>query len=102
GDAVLQKVAETMLVWARRPRDLAARYGGDELALILPESSTDAATTIARTMLDDVRALALPHAHSPAAPHVTLSIGIATCYPILEGHDIDLLRRADAALYRAK
>lgn len=102
GDAILQKVAETMVVWARRPRDLAARYGGDELALILPESSAHAATTIAQTMLEDVRALDLPHEHSPTAPHITLSIGIATYYPILEGHDIDLLKRADAALYRAK
>ncbi len=102
GDAVLRKVAETVLIWARRPRDLAARYGGDELALILPESSAHAATTIAQTILDDVRALGVPHAHSQVAPHVTLSIGIATFYPILEGHDIDLLKRADAALYRAK
>lgn len=102
GDAVLRKVSETMLVWARRPRDLAARYGGDELALILPESSAHAATTIAQTILDDVRALDMPHVHSPTAAHVTLSIGIATYYPILESHDIDLLKRADAALYRAK
>jgi diguanylate cyclase (GGDEF)-like protein len=102
GDELLRKVAEAILEWARRPRDLAARYGGDELALILPETSAHAATTIATTVLDDVRALALPHAQSQVAPMVTLSIGIATYYPILDGHDIDLLKRADAALYRAK
>ncbi|TDK26130.1 diguanylate cyclase [Luteimonas aestuarii] len=102
GDEVLRKVADAILVWARRPRDLAARYGGDELALVLPESSAHAAATIAQTILEDVRALELPHAQSPIAPTVTLSIGIATFYPILEGHDIDLLKRADAALYRAK
>lgn len=102
GDAVLRRVADTLLVWTRRPRDLAARYGGDELALVLPESSAHAATTIAQTILDDVRAMAIPHAQSPVAPHVTLSIGIATYYPILEGHDVDVLKRADAALYRAK
>ena len=102
GDDVLRKVAEALLVWARRPRDLAARYGGDELALILPESSTHAANTIAQTILEDVRALELAHVQSAVAPIVTLSIGVATYYPILEGHDVDLLRRADAALYRAK
>lgn len=102
GDAVLRRVADALMVWSRRPRDLAARYGGDELALVLPETSAHAAAAIAQTILDDMRAMALPHAQSPVAPVVTLSIGIATCYPILEAHDVDLLKRADAALYRAK
>ncbi|MCW5580518.1 MAG: diguanylate cyclase [Luteimonas sp.] len=102
GDEVLRRVAETLLSWARRPRDLAARYGGDELALVLPECSANAATTIAQAILDDVRALRIPHPESEVAPFVTLSIGVATYYPILEAHDVDLLKRADAALYRAK
>lgn len=102
GDAVLRRVADALMSWSRRPRDLAARYGGDELALVLPESSTHAAAAIAQAILDEVRASALPHAQSPVAPIVTLSIGIATYYPILEGHDVDLVKRADAALYRAK
>ena len=102
GDNVLRQVAETMLGWARRPRDLAARYGGDELALVLPECSANAASSIAQSILDDMRALRIPHPASDIEPFVTLSIGIATYYPILEAHEVDLLKRADAALYRAK
>ena len=102
GDEVLRKIAESLLSWARRPRDIAARYGGDELALVLPECSANAATTIAQAILEDVRALRIPHPESELEPFVTLSIGVATYYPILEGHDVDLIKRADAALYRAK
>jgi diguanylate cyclase (GGDEF)-like protein len=102
GDAVLQKVADIMLSCARRPRDVASRYGGDELALILPGSAAQAAAGIARTILDEVRALDLPHVRSPTAPRITLSIGVATCDPAGDGMDVDLLGRADAALYQAK
>lgn len=102
GDALLQKVADTVLLRARRPRDVAARYGGDELALILPGSPARAAARMAQSILDEVRAQALPHAGSPTAAHVTLSIGVATCHPAEEGPAVDLLGRADAALYRAK
>ena len=102
GDEVLRKVAAVLLSWARRPRDLAARFGGDELALLLPECSANAAATIAQSSLADVRALRSPYPESDVEPFVTLSIGIAAYYPILEAHDVDLVKRADAALYRAR
>ncbi|MFT4179010.1 MAG: CHASE2 domain-containing protein, partial [Thermomonas sp.] len=102
GDNLLRDIGSIVQAHARRPRDVAARYGGDEMAVILPESSTQAAATVARSIQDEVRQQAVAHAQSPTAPLVTLSIGIATYYPILEAHEIDLLKRADAALYRAK
>ncbi|MHC9084561.1 CHASE2 domain-containing protein [Luteimonas sp. RIT-PG2_3] len=102
GDDILRHIANILLGWTRRPRDLAARYGGDELALILPESSANAAMAIAESILADVRQLKITHARSDTAATVSVSIGIATYYPILEGHEVDLIKRADAALYRAK
>ena len=102
GDDILRHIANILLGWTRRPRDLAARYGGDELALILPESSANAAMAIAESILADVRQLKIAHARSDTAATVSVSIGIATYYPILEGHEVDLIKRADAALYRAK
>ena len=102
GDAVLRSVADVLMLRARRPRDLVARYGDDVFALVLPETSAHAAAAIAQAILDDVRAKALPHERSPVAPVVTLSIGIATCHPTLETGGIDLSIRAGAALHRAK
>ena len=102
GDELLRSVADAMLGWTRRPRDLAARYGGDELALILPETSSQAALSIAHSLLDEVRRRDIRNAHAPTAPYVTLSIGAATFYPMLDGPEVDLVGRADAALYAAK
>jgi len=104
GDAVLRKAAQLLQSKARRPRDLAARYGGDELVLLLPESTVEGALLIAQNILDEVRLLHLPHAFSPIANHITLSIGLATYDPVRDGytHDMDLFKRADTALYGAK
>lgn len=102
GDDALRRIAHAISERARRPRDVPARYGGDELAVILPETTAHAAQSIADHIVRDVRALAIEHIESDVAPIVTVSIGVAAYFPILEGHDIDLLERADAALYQAK
>jgi diguanylate cyclase (GGDEF)-like protein len=102
GDDALRRIARAIADRARRPRDVPARYGGDELAVILPETSAHAAHSIANGIVQDVRALAIDHAESDVAPIMTVSIGVATFFPILEGHDARLLERADAALYQAK
>ncbi|TKR32773.1 CHASE2 domain-containing protein [Luteimonas gilva] len=102
GDDALRRIAHAIAERARRPRDVPARYGGDELAAILPETTAHAAQAIADHIVRDVRALAIAHPGSDVAPVMTVSIGVATYFPILEGHEADLLERADAALYQAK
>lgn len=102
GDDVLRRVAAAIGVHARRPRDLAARYGGDELTAILPETTAAAATGLADAIIRDVRALRIPHLGSEIAPWITLTIGVATFDPKRESGPVDLLQRADAALYRGK
>ncbi|MGY1530439.1 CHASE2 domain-containing protein [Luteimonas sp. A649] len=102
GDQVMRRVSGVLDGWARRPRDMAARYGGDELALVLPESTAAAALGIANSIVADVRRLKVPHGKSPTAAIVSVSIGIATFDPALHLQDIDLVERADAALYTAK
>lgn len=102
GDGLLHAVGATLLGRARRPRDLAARHDGGTFALLLPECPANAATTIAQSILDDMRARQVPHPDSDAGPFATLSIGIATYNPILESHEVDLFKRAEAALYRAR
>ncbi|WP_407351965.1 CHASE2 domain-containing protein [Luteimonas sp. R10] len=102
GDDVLRRTANVIGVHARRPRDLAARYGGDELTAILPETSAAAANALAEAIIRDVRALRIPHLGSEIAPWITLTIGVATYDPKRESGAVDLLQRADAALYRGK
>lgn len=102
GDVLLQQISEVVLEKARRPRDLASRYGGDELALLLPETELPNATRIAESIARNVRAMAIEHAYSPAASHATLSIGICTLHPGQEHGKSTLLERADTALYQAK
>ena len=101
GDRCIQAVARLLDAQAARGTDLAARYGGEEFALLLPETGLDDAIQLANDCVSAMAALALPHEHFSVAEVVTLSIGVTT----LQGVEADaeqLVRRADAALYRAK
>ena len=79
GDRALQAVGRTLRDVVRRPADLLARYGGEEFVLLAPEQDVSGASGFASRLLDAVEQLALPHAASPVAPHLTISIGISVC-----------------------
>lgn len=103
GDACLQSVAASIRQAARRPRDLAARIGGEEFALLLPDIPGAGAVQVAERLRDAVAGLGIPH---PGSPHgvVTVSLGAASAST---GFDRENLRRrlfdrADTALYQAK
>lgn len=102
GDQCLRTVAETLQRAIRRPGDLAARYGGEELAIILPNTDLPGARSVADALLGHVRALDIPHGASPHE-RVTVSIGVATLQgPPSGGAEQRLVEAADRALYRAK
>jgi diguanylate cyclase (GGDEF)-like protein len=94
GDQVLKRIGHVLQAACRRT-DLAARFGGDEFALVFDEASIEDA----KIVCERIRNVIERHADD-GAPRVTVSIGLA------EAGDDDsvesLLRRADAALYRAK
>lgn len=99
GDAILRAVAEVVRVQLRGV-DTAARYGGEEIAMILPR--TDMVS--AYNLCERVR-LAIAErqvAVGGAALSVTASFGIAAYPESGEGDAAELIRRADRALYRAK
>ena len=102
GDDCLRAIAEVIQSSLRRGGDVAARFGGEEFAIILPNTSEDGAYAIAEQIRLRIKMLAIPHPRSSVSAHVTISTGLATITP-REGESVlDVLREADAALYRAK
>lgn len=106
GDVCLQAVARAVKGCLRRGTDLVARYGGEELVAVLPDTDAEGAASIARKMVDAVRAVQMPHADSMAGPWVTISAGVCSQVPNSGEHGASgsaaLITHADAALYEAK
>lgn len=102
GDRALRSVARTAGAAMHRPGDLAARYGGEELLLLLPETDAQSAHAIAETLRAAIAGLAIPHEASSVAPVLTVSIGGATFDPAGDEQPFELFEAADAQLYRAK
>ncbi|MDX2098908.1 MAG: diguanylate cyclase [Leptolyngbyaceae cyanobacterium bins.59] len=102
GDRCLQRVARVIHQAARRPSDLASRYGGEEFAVILPNTNAQGALQIAHRIRKHVKALKIQHPHSQPLPQITLSLGIACVVPHPELSPDMLVMAADRALYQAK
>jgi diguanylate cyclase (GGDEF)-like protein len=103
GDKCLQAVAKVFDRALRRPADLAARYGGEEFVCVLPETDRDGARIVADQIMEQMALLALPHAFSPCAPMVTVSVGVATAVrPTLARSWKSLVEEADMWMYVAK
>lgn len=102
GDACLRRVANALDEATWRPADLVARYGGEEFAAIMPATNRTGAFEVAERLREAVNSLNLPHACSEVAPHITMSLGVATMTPTPGQQPHDLIAAADAALYAAK
>ena len=97
GDLVLQLGARIVRS-AARSQDLVARYGGDELAVIVGDSTAFGAQNLAHRVVEAVRAAAIS---TTPGNHLTFSIGVAT-YPDDALTAVELVSAADQALYLAK
>ena len=100
GDEVLKGLARCLAASVNRPGDLVARIGGEEFAVLLPDTDGDGALRVAEAIHRAVATLAVPSA-AIGAGTVTVSIGQAVEAGPGGGIE-DLYRRADAALYEAK
>lgn len=100
GDDALKGVGDILRAAARRPYDLAARYGGDEFLLLLP--GVEQPEELIGRILEAVAALAIPHPGSPVASHLTISCGCVTASELADLAPLDLIAACDSALYRAK
>jgi diguanylate cyclase (GGDEF)-like protein len=102
GDGCLRSVAHLLAETCQRPLDCAARFGGEEFALVLPDTPRSGAQTFARGLMRMLAQAAIPHPDSEVSDHITLSGGITTCVADENTTAEALLLRADDALYTAK
>lgn len=102
GDACLQAVAAALKGSLSRSHDLVARYGGEEFACLMPDCTQLDGQIKAEKLREAVQALGIPHADSPTASQVTLSIGVAAVVPDAHTTPQQLVAIADKALYLAK
>ena len=102
GDECLRELARVCEGFAESEHDLVARFGGEELVLLLPGRSLADAREIAERVRIAVEAVAMPHPDSPVAAHVTISIGISAVVPNATHPPESLVAMADRALYSAK
>lgn len=102
GDRCLQKVAQAIQSAARRPLDFVARYGGEEMVMVLPNTDAAGASVVAEMARIAVEALQIPHSTHPRI-NVTVSVGVASqTFDSTNQTPEDLIRHADQALYNAK
>jgi diguanylate cyclase (GGDEF)-like protein len=102
GDIVLQEVAKGLSQPVRRPVDFAARWGGEEFAVVLPNTDSKGALHIAELIRKTVENLEIPRIDGGTAKKVTVSIGVNTQVPTREHSIENLISKTDEALYRAK
>jgi diguanylate cyclase (GGDEF)-like protein len=105
GDKVLTRVASLLQQSLRGKDDFAARFGGEEFVVLLPQTSQRSAMIVAeriRKLVEVAGSPAVEAAEPGTVMPTTVSCGVATCLPG-EGYCIeDLLEAADKALYEAK
>ena len=102
GDRVLRSVARNAASFMRRPVDLAARYGGEELVLLMPDTAAAQARQLAHGICAAIEQMGIAHDASPVNCVLTASVGGATLRHGGAESAADLLDAVDAQLYRAK
>lgn len=102
GDAALQRIAAVVEGFTKRALDLAARYGGEELVVLLYDVPREAAAQLADAMRSAVQALQIEHLDGTSSGVVTISVGVAVVHPTLVRNPEGAVQLADEALYSAK
>ena len=102
GDDCLKTVAKTIERLLGRPGDFVGRYGGEEFAIVLPDTDGTGAEQLAGIMLTRIQELKIPNQDSAVSPFLTVSIGGISAVPNPAIPSTWFLNKADQLLYRAK
>lgn len=102
GDQCLKRISSELKKLCKRSHDFIARYGGEELVVVLPETAEEGAEKMAETLRARVESLAIDHPKAPVGNCVTISLGVACLVPQPKIAPEELVRRADRALYQSK
>ena len=101
GDIMLKAIASNLLSAAKRAQDLAARIGGDEFAILLPNTELLPAIEIAQCLRERVSSNCVL-TNNGEETYMTISIGVACSWPSPEDKSENFFEAADAQLYRVK
>lgn len=102
GDQCLTDVAQTLSLALDGPRDLVARFGGEEFVVLLPQTDAAVAFKVAERCQRLIAKKAIPHAQSPHQQQLTVSIGVGTTVPSQHMEPSAFIDAVDRQLYAAK
>lgn len=102
GDECLRRFAGVLQTVALRPRDVVARFGGEEFILLLPETDEATARRLAEECMSGIAGLRVPHGKSAVSPLVTASIGVGTAVAGTDESPRNMMEKVDRLLYAAK
>jgi len=102
GDKVLVSIAQCLKNQIKRETDFVARFGGEEFICLLPFIEKNEALDFAKTLLQSIENMKIPHPMSAHSKYVTVSVGMAAATPDDNNISTQLVDEADKALYKAK
>lgn len=102
GDQCLTDIAQTLSLALDGPRDLVARFGGEEFVVLLPQADASVAMKVAERCQRLIQKKAIVHAQSPHGQRLTVSIGAGTTIPGDGMKSSDFIKAVDKQLYAAK
>jgi len=102
GDVLLKTLARIFASVARRSGDIAARIGGEEFSILLPDTTLEAAARVAEDIRSQIERLIILTADGVTETKITVSIGVSCCVPGPDIQIADFINETDKKLYRAK
>ncbi len=101
GDVALKAVALAISACVTRPLDICCRWGGEEFAVVLPNTDEAGAVILTNQIMDAVRAIRFEFIPD-ITPHISISVGVVTIIVTKDNEGDNLIDMADKAMYKAK